>query len=97
LRQRSALDKFPSRGFKGNSGSRPGLPSQLYAVCPASKTTGPRSGKVMQGLQAASQETCLSWSPFDEPGCADRAEFPSGDGVARILRAAWRHHDGRKP
>ena len=36
-------DEFPSRGFKGNSGSRPGLPSQLYAVCPAAKTTGPKA------------------------------------------------------
>ena len=30
----------------------------------------------MQGPQAASQETCLLWSPIDQPGCAERAEHP---------------------
>jgi hypothetical protein len=28
----------------------------------------------MVGLQAASQETYLSWSPIDQPGCAEREE-----------------------
>jgi hypothetical protein len=36
----------------------------------------------MKGLQAASQETCLSWSPIERPGCAEREEIPSGDGEA---------------
>ncbi len=30
----------------------------------------------MQGLKTASQETCSSRSPIDQPGCAERAEFP---------------------
>lgn len=40
-----------------------------------------KSGKVMKGLQAASQETYLSWSPIEQPGCAEREETPSGDGA----------------
>ena len=33
----------------------------------------------MQGLPTASQETCLPLSPIVQPGCAERAENPSGD------------------
>jgi hypothetical protein len=29
----------------------------------------------MTGLQAASQETYLSWSPIEQPGCAEREEI----------------------
>ena len=29
-----------------------------------------------EGLQAASQETYLLWSPIDQPGCAEREEKP---------------------
>jgi hypothetical protein len=30
----------------------------------------------MVGLQAASQETYLLWSPIEQPGCAEREEKP---------------------
>ena len=46
----------------------------------------------MQGLKTASQETCLSWSPIDQPGCAERAEFPEwrrgGLRARRVRRAS---------
>ena len=56
----------------------------------------------MQGLQAASQETCLPWSPIDQPGCAERAEFPSGDeedgtGVPACIVATPCHRERRRP
>jgi hypothetical protein len=48
----------------------------------------------MMGLQAASQETYLSWSPIEQPGCADREENPSGDGVGCACAGLRRYaHD----
>jgi vitamin B12 transporter len=48
----------------------------------------------MKGLQAASQETCLLWSPIDRPGCAEREEIPSGDGEAARAQACVVRHGG---
>ena len=77
LRQRKSTQQVPLYGDLRELGLKARAAPATVSGVPASKTTGlTRSGKVMMGLQAASQETYLSWSPIEQPGCADREENP---------------------